>query len=448
MEKKKLIKVVDIIRTSESRKTKDRTQAFESEEKKDEVKIAEEELVSPEIDWLPETTDRESQRTKKKPKKVFKRIIRVVIAVGLLVVLFYLATSVLPKVDIKIFTKKVNWSFEGAITANKNINQIDADSKQIPAEVLTKNGNQVFNFTPTGKKSGENKAKGTITIINNFGTSSQPLVATTRFQTADGKIFRLISAITVPPAKMVNGKLQPSSVNAQVIADKAGPDYNVGPQEKFTIPGFQGTEKYNGFYARSDKPMTGGAIGEVSFATEEDVTKAQSEAETRLKEALLSGTVINLPEGFLYLKDADNLSVTKKTTDASLNENGQFSVFVEGQISIVAFKESDLLQLLKELAFKENVSKEYFQVEKEINYQKPQIDWKAGKMEIPLKYSTVFSAPLDVEKIKREVVGKKETELKSYILSLAGIDKLNVSFWPFWVKSVPNKQNKVNIAVE
>jgi len=274
------------------------------------------------------------------------------------------------------------------------------------------------------------------------------LVATTRFQTADGKIFRLVSDVIIPPAKVVDGKIQPSSIDVQVIADKAGPDYNIGPQSKFTIPGFQGTQKYQGFYGYSTQPMKGGAVGEISFVTEEDAKKAEAEAETKLKEALLSSLLMSFPQDLVYLDNAYDFAVLKKEVDSNLDENGQFSIFVDGQISLIVFKKENLVELLKKIAWEENIPQNYVQTQEKLEYQKPLVDWKAGRAEIPLKYHTVFAAPLDANRLKKEILGKKETELKSYILSLAGIDKLNVSFWPFWVKSVPQKEDRVQIIVE
>ncbi len=73
----------------------------------------------------------------------------------------------------------------------------------------------------------------------------------TRFLALDGKIFRLTKGITVPGAKIVEGKIIPSSIEAAVIADQPGEAYNIGPVSRFSIPGLKGTPKYEAFYAES-----------------------------------------------------------------------------------------------------------------------------------------------------------------------------------------------------
>ena len=78
------------------------------------------------------------------------------------------------------------------------------------------------------------------------------------------------------------GEIVPSSIDVEVVADEPGKEYNIGPTT-FSIPGFKGSPKYEGFYGKSTKPMTGGLIHQGKVVSEEDVARA----ETELKEALL-----------------------------------------------------------------------------------------------------------------------------------------------------------------
>lgn len=104
--------------------------------------------------------------------------------------------------------------------------------------------------------------------------SPQILVATTRFETSDGKIVCLDSRVVVPGATTKDGQLQPSSIDVNVTADQPGPDYNIPACTdpcKFTIPGFKGTDKFEGFYGISKNPMTGGNLGSVPMVTADDL---------------------------------------------------------------------------------------------------------------------------------------------------------------------------------
>ena len=102
-------------------------------------------------------------------------------------------------------------------------------------------------------------------------------MATTRFATSDGKIFRLASTVTVPGATVVNGQITPSTISAPIIADQPGPDYNVGPVARLTVPGFQkDAARYSGFYGTIASSTSGGYIGKKAVPTAADVVAARS----------------------------------------------------------------------------------------------------------------------------------------------------------------------------
>ena len=90
----------------------------------------------------------------------------------------------------------------------------------------------------------------------------------------DGKIFLLTKNITVPAAKISEGKIIPSSIDTDVVAEKAGADYNIAPVKLFTIPGFKGGPKYNAFYGESKDSMAEGFVGEIAYPTPADITSA------------------------------------------------------------------------------------------------------------------------------------------------------------------------------
>ena len=102
------------------------------------------------------------------------------------------------------------------------------------------------------------KASGIITVFNEYSSDSQRLVASTRFLSSSGKIFRAIEDIYIPGAQLNDDEIIPSSIDVEVVANYLGAEYNIGPSD-FTIPGFKGTVKYAGFYGKSNTAMNGGS---------------------------------------------------------------------------------------------------------------------------------------------------------------------------------------------
>lgn len=369
------------------------------------------------------------------------------IAVVVFVVLPYLALAVLPKADLVLTMQKDSWVFEDAVVADKGITTIDYDAGRIPGQVFTQKTNVSLKYPATGRKNIERKASGSITIYNAYSSAPQSLVANTRFETPDGKVFRLVSAVTVPGAKIENGKIVPSSVNADVVADKPGDAYNMGPIAKFTIPGFSGTPKYEGFYAESKAAFTGGFIGEGKVATDEDIKNAKAKSAASLEASLRTLLAAQMSSDFTVLNDATVFTLLKQTVTPEAGTDGQFSVLSEGQISLIAFREKDLLEFLRARAAQEK-GMEFEIIGENKEYGVARVDLTAGRVSFALTYTAQLRRVLDVTAFLSQVVGKSEEDLKTIIAGVPGISGGTANLWPFYVRTVTKNAEKVKITVQ
>jgi len=259
-----------------------------------------------------EEQEEEFRPTKKRGfyvKKLTLVLVLIVVIVGAYSLSFYFSKAV---VEIDLSTDI--WSYEGVVKADKSVAAINPDQFAIPGNTFKDTKNETKSFRASGEKYVERKAEGELTIYNAYSSDVQPLVRATRFKTPDGKIYRLVEGITVPAAKIVDGKIVPESTTAKVVADKAGAEYNIGPTERFSIPGFEGGPKFDTFYASSDKPISGGIIGNQPYPTDKDIEDGKKEVSKSLEEALQPSVVsINLPQDLIYLKDANIVDTTKLT---------------------------------------------------------------------------------------------------------------------------------------
>jgi len=410
---------------------------FEQFEKKEEKKFKEEEKAG------------------KLERSRFKKIRNyAVISLGALLILsgaaVYLANAFFVKAEIKIETKKTEWNFVDSVVADKKVVQVgpaEIVAKQIPAEIFSITKNFTFSFAATGKKNVQQKAEGKITVYNSYSSSPQVLVASTRLTSPDGKVFRLKDKITVPGAQVINGKISPSSIVADVIADKTGVEYNIGPASKFTIPGFQGTPKYDGFYGSSSEAMKGGFIGEVAYPTDDDIKKGKADAEKQLKNYTDSALSLQLPQDFNFLDGNRQFNVSKETVNSQTDEKGDFSIFIEGKSSSIGFKEAGLKDLLEKTV--QNATGDNLLKIKNytLEYGAPRPDFVQGRISFAVDFKGLFEEPVNVDEFKQKVVGKNEQELKSLVSSYPNIQKFTVSFWPFWIKTVPENIDKILIEV-
>lgn len=362
----------------------------------------------------------------------------------------YSAIEFLPKAKIKIITKKTDWNYIEAISASKKISQFvlsETEGNQIPAEIFSVIKNFNFSFPATGKKQVERKAEGKIAVYNVFSSSPQPLVAGTRFQAPDGKIFKLTKRIVVPGAQVVEGKIVSSNIEAVVEAGQAGPQYNIGPISRFSIPGFQGTPKEQGFYAESKEAFKGGFIGEMAYPTEEDIKKSKEKAEKDIKDYVDSYLSLQIPPEFKFIDGSRQFNIIKKEVNVDIDEKNNFTVFVEGESSAIGFREFDLISLMEKIgriSLGENFKIKNYQLE----YGAGRSDFKNGQISFAVDFKGVFEEPVDIDDFKQKALNKNEKELKNLISSLSGIQKTTISFWPFWVKKTPDNFKRVNVEAE
>lgn len=197
----------------------------------------------------------------------------------------------------------------------------------------------------TGKENVQEKARGQIIVYNNYSSQSQSLVATTRFQTADGLIFRTPTAITIPgTSKDEKGQIIPGQLEITVVADKAGDNYNIGLSD-FSIPGFKGTPKASKIYAKSKTAMTGGFIGERGKISEVDKAKAETELKKILTTKIVQKLKPQIPEGYLLFDDGVVTNFTQSivpTPEASDKATFKMSVNATG----VLFNKEELSKYL------------------------------------------------------------------------------------------------------
>lgn len=358
----------------------------------------------------------------------------------------YLALGVLPSAKVNAILKREEWKYEGGVIAGKNISQNDLISKKIPAEVFPIKKNFSFPFPATGKKNVSRSATGVIKIYNET-TIAQKLVATTRFESTDGKIFRLESSVVVPAGITENGKLVPGSIEASIYADKAGAEYNIGPIDNLTIPGFKGSEKYEKFSGSIESALKGGLIGESAYPTSVDIASAKAKAREDIESAINYFLQSAIPSEFKVIDAAKKFTIKKEVVSDIVDEKGNFSVFIDAEITVVAFKEKDLLQLLADVAKTElKTGKEMKKYA--LEYGTASYNDKKGELTFNILYSSEYVPDFDANKFKTGILGKKEGELRDFVYGHPEIDRASVSFWPLWVSKIPKNLEKITIIVE
>lgn len=357
------------------------------------------------------------------------------------------AAAWLPRAEITIVRKKHPWNTSESVVADKRVASVVPAALQIPAQLFEERRNVRLSFPASGRKPVERKATGIVTLFNAYSSERQSLVQNTRLLTPEGKLFRLVRAVTVPGAKIEEGKIIPFSLSVEVIADKPGEDYNIGPVSRFTIPGFQGSPKYQGFYAESKAPMNGGYIGEVALPSVEDLTKGREEIARTLRDMLTGFLTSQLPKDFTVPDGGMQFRIAKETIIDETDAEGKFSIFAEAEMKMLAFREADLTTLAVAKAGKE-LGEEVEAVELSLSLGKVTANFDAGRLELPVSYQGVFAEHIDPGLFRERAAGKTENDLRTLVAALPGFESARISLWPFWVTRVPAKVERIDVKIE
>ncbi len=374
--------------------------------------------------------------------------------------MFYGVTTVFGRAQVSINFTQTPWSYQNNFIADKSVATTTADATDggtgnttiIPAQVFTTQKNITQLFPATGQTANSSaKAQGTITIYNNYSSAPQELVATTRFVTPDGKIFRLVNNVTVPGAQVAaGGAITPSSIDAPIVADQGGPAYNVGPVAKLLIPGFQNSAaKYAGFYGQIKGQTTGGSATGRPVPTTADIAAAKASTTAILQADLLGGLAASYPNNFKILDGATDVQITKLTVSTATDANGNFSVFGQATLTAIGFDESAFQAYLLGLAQSQSNNggtTMAFKNYTEPNYSNVQASFSKGQVSFSVSAQETLEPAFSPDQFAASIAGKGISTARDAIQNLPQLADGKISVWPVWLWNMPSV-SKIQINV-
>lgn len=397
-----------------------------------------------EIGKPPEPQPEKRERGGYHNSKLKKLFVYVSAAFVLLGISLWITSAFFGRAEVSLSFKKIPWQYQGAVAASKTFSQVDASRNYLPGEVFTQQKNITRIFPTSGNADVSQRATAKITIYNAYSSSKQILVATTRFATQDGKIFRLDNQVVVPGAGIKDGKIVPSGIEASVTADKAGADYNAGPFNKLTIPGFKGTPRYGGFYGVMPQAASGGFVGKRQVPTDQDIAEAKDKTSQGLKDVLQSGLAnIKPEEGFKIIDGASLINITKLTVNKTVDDKGNFSIFGEATLQSIGFREKDINSLLETLMLKDNPNMSFDNLS--VDYQNVKPDFAAGQLTFSVSAKSDVKPKFSEDELKTAIAGKSLADAKTSVLALPDLGNAKISMWPFWLGNLPNNTAKIKV---
>lgn len=268
------------------------------------------------------------------------------------------------------------------------------------------------------------KARGTVTIYNSNSTE-QLLVAGTRLQTPNGKIYRLDGRVTVP--KMLNSST-PGSIQALVTADKPGASYNV-TQADFTLPGLLGTARYKTVYARTKGPIAGGSETAVRLIDEKD--KAEK------VERFLTENRVSLEAKLRIQKTSSTTIIQEPVTTSSFEKISDTQGLVTITSAMRVLDTKELATLLTKNQKQNTVTKMEF-VQDPVSLVIAYVSEEKDGVHTKVNGSASVRPYIDTENIKNILAGTSMKQFRENVQSVQGIQEIRFTSKPFWVTTFPS----------
>lgn len=294
-------------------------------------------------------------------------------------------------------------------------------------------------FGATGKKTENVEVGGTVTIINN-SSRNQPLIATTRLLSPNGKLFRLHNTVRVPAHSQIE--------DVAVYADEPSKDMEIGPTQ-FTIPGLSQSAQEL-IYAESSEAMRYQEEGP-SIVTAEDIRLAKEQLRKQLTAELEEKKNEVKTSGYSdVIASIDEQNVSYTADGAVGDEQEEFAMVATGTGAIIAFNAADIAELAR-LKVQETLPEDKVLVgfnEDNFSYEVERYSVENGVADIDVSATAQMALKEDTEIINPErLVGLNREQLDDYLSGLREVAGYDVEFTPSWINKVPSLVDHVDVEV-
>ncbi|MDE0243295.1 MAG: hypothetical protein OYG31_01095 [Candidatus Kaiserbacteria bacterium] len=389
-----------------------------------------------------------SRRSGGKKRSIFVLIILIGVAV------FFISTT-FSKATVSLTLASSEVAIDGVFTAVREPAQVPdgiSYSRRGPYEEVREA--IVTNIT---KEPRSTHAKGVVTVYNPH-TEELKLINRTRFQTNDGRIYRLKGQQTVPAAKKSGDQAVPGEKEVEVEGDVIGSAYNLTEKNvRLSIPGLANTPNFKQAYGVSKDKIVGGFDGERFIPNEEEEKEKREQLRADIKRDLRDTLTQSL----------DNNSLK----DRVVFENGVFIVYEsleneqrddsvvlreKGTLYAISFREAELATLLAQYAPSEAIPQRVSPTNIEESGMTMELE---NQEEFDIVSSTEFRFRLsggaklfwniDPLLFLSDVAGKDRSEVEEVVLNqYPQVTRINdISVFPIWRASLPGNRGKIQVDV-
>jgi hypothetical protein len=359
------------------------------------------------------------------------------VAAGVFVVLPSTNVTVIPRAHVMPFDTSMPFTAYPAESAAPGT---------IPYTVATQVFEESAVVQASGTEHAEEKATGSVTVYNEHSDQPVRLIKNTRFQAPNGQIFRIPVSVDVPGKKGAT----PGSIAVTVFADQTGPDYNIGPIDRFTLPGLKSSpDMYEKVYAKSTAAFTGGFSGERPAVSASVLESSRAELRNRLTEKAMAlpSTAPSEVVAFPGL-----LAVSFETLPPTTESGGGVRIHERATVTMPVFPAAQFASSIAQAVSADatgNIG---------IKFSADTTGAPVGTIEVadlgkqPLTFTLNGRGQLiwnvDSVALAGALAGREEAAFETIVDGFPEIEEARARLTPFWANSFPGDAEKISVSVE
>lgn len=365
-----------------------------------------------------------------------KKLIFAGIGGALLLVFLVWAIFFAPHATIIVSAKTSDKSVNAKATATDTVTT-DASKETIKAVKVAKTEDKKVNFQATGSKNVGEKATGTVTFSSDSYSA-------------------LVNGITIPAGTT----LKSSSGLAFITDNSVTLSVSAGNTKSTTVTAAEQGAKYNAasgnlsgapssVSATFNDPTSGGTDKIAKVVTDADVQKAKQsmvDGESATKEDELKTSL----KGAKYIEGSYKVSYAEVTSTPGVNEeaaSGTAVLSAKVTYSLYGITSSELGKFLDQYLKKElgNDNKQYVYDNGKDDAEFQDITNTDTGATLTILATAKVGPKLNEDEIRNQSLGKKGGEIQESLQTIPGVENVDVSYFPFWVNSVPDNPDKVTV---
>lgn len=315
-----------------------------------------------------------------------------------------------------------------------------SDSHTVPATVFFRELQITGEAPVNSRQMIGTKTAGDVDIVNT-ATTEQKIKEGSRLVTREGTLFFMKTHAIVPGASSGG----PGRASVLVEAAEPGAAGNIEPQRLNFAALDEASQSI--VYAEAGHALSGGSGQEVGIVQESDLEAARAAAREAARQQVEAAIRGELTPGWVLLEESWTTELLTFDTSVQIGEQRPVIPYTSRVVvRAIGFAEATVEEALR-AALMARLDDEYDLFPGPLSYTKTidRVDWERGEADITARVTHTTIPNLSLDTLQEKLAGRTRSAALEYLEGLPGVRSAEVRLRPFWVRSVPRIEKRIQI---